>query len=67
MTKPTYEELERALIIGITTAAVAFGGEDSIQAPALAFFQSLTEDDLEKAAEVVNAVSLKFFTVEVPQ
>lgn len=67
MSKPTYEELERALIVMAVTSAAAVGGEDDLQEPALGFFNSLTDDDLEKTAEVVNAVSPKFFTVEVPE
>lgn len=65
MDKPTYEELERALVIMTVTGAVAVGGEEFIQEPALGFFNSLTDDDLEKTAEVVNAVQPKFFTAEV--
>lgn len=67
MNKPTYEELERALVIMTVTGALATGGDECIQEPARAFFNSLTDDDLEKTAEVINAVSPKFFTVEVPE
>lgn len=67
MNKPTYEELERALVVTVVTAAAAIGGEECIQEPALGFFNSLTDDDLEKAAEVVNVVSPKFFTVGVSE
>lgn len=67
MNKPTYEELERALVIMTVAGAAAVGGEECIQEPARGFFNRLTEDDLDKAAEVVNAVSPKFFTVEVSE
>lgn len=67
MNKPTYEELERALILAVVTAAAAVGGEEGLEEPARAFFEAITDDDLEKTAEVVNAVSPKFFSVEVSE
>lgn len=67
MNKPTYEELERSLVILSVSGFIATVGEENVQEPAKAFFRGLTDDDLKKVAETVNAALPKFFTVEVPQ